>query len=96
MKELTKRAVRRAAAVVSAVVCISLAAGHISLEDLTNWSRTAALLSAGLMQPEGGAEALSARLDREPGCRRKGDAGVHDHHRRKNRNHHGGHQRHPA
>lgn len=72
MKELTKRAVRRAAAVVSAVVCISLAAGHISLEDLTNWSRTAALLSAGLMQPEGGAEALSARLDREPAAAGKG------------------------
>lgn len=66
MKEETKRAVKRSAAVLAAVGCMSLAVSHISIERLTLWGRTAALLSVGMLSPEGGAEALSARMDRIP------------------------------
>lgn len=66
MKEVNKRAVKRSVAVLAAAGCIALAAGHISLDDLSAWSRTAALLSVGMMRPDGGAQALSERLDRPP------------------------------
>ena len=66
MKESYKRVVKRLAAIAAAVGCMSFVLGRISLEDLTSWGRTAAMLSVGMMQPEGGAEALSERLDRAP------------------------------
>lgn len=66
MKESYKRVVKRLSAVAAALGCACLLAGHVSLEDLSGFGRTAALLSVGMMQPAGGAEALSERLDRAP------------------------------
>lgn len=47
-------------------VCIALAVGGLSGEQMLDIGRRMALLSVGMMQPEGGAEALSGRLDRVP------------------------------
>ena len=66
MKDAYKKAGKRLAGILTAACCVGLAVGHISLDDLTSWGRTAAMLSVGLMQPAGGAEALSERLDRTP------------------------------
>lgn len=66
MKDAYKKAGKRLAGILTAACCAGLAVGHISLEEWTSWGRTAAMLSVGLMQPAGGAEALSERLDRTP------------------------------
>lgn len=47
-------------------VCVALAVGGLSGEQILDIGRRMALLSVGMMQPEGGAQALSGRLDRVP------------------------------
>lgn len=63
MREKQKRAWKAAAAVLVLTACIALVAGGIPRAALLDWARDAAMLSAGMRRPEGGAVALSERLD---------------------------------
>ena len=61
-----KRAIKRSAAVLLAAGCFAIVAGNVPRETLVSIGQGMAMLSAGLQQPEGGAVALSERLERQP------------------------------
>lgn len=65
-KQRYRQAGKRLVILAAVVGCVSLLAGRVSLEEFEAWSQSAALLSVGLQRPEGGAQALSERLDRKP------------------------------
>lgn len=52
--------------VATLTVCVTLAVGGISGGQLLKFGRSLALISVGMMQPEGGAQVLSERLDKLP------------------------------
>lgn len=58
-----KHAIKTAAVALAAAGCFAFAAGSLPREQLLDWGRKAAMLSAGFQQPEGGAEALSNRIE---------------------------------
>ncbi len=47
-------------------ICVTLAVGGVSSGQLLEFGRSLAMLSVSIMQPEGGVQALSGRLDRLP------------------------------
>lgn len=58
---------RRAAfSVLTASACLAAVCGRLSRKALLEWGGRLAMLSVGIQQPDGGAEALSGRLEREP------------------------------
>ncbi|MCI8554331.1 MAG: stage II sporulation protein P [Clostridiales bacterium] len=66
MGKTGKRALKRSAAVLLAASCFTIVAGQIPRDTLMAIGQRMAILSAGLQQPEGGAVALSGRLERQP------------------------------
>lgn len=66
MQKKTKRAVRAAFSVLAASACLAAVCGGLSRKALLEWGGRLAMLSVGIQQPDGGAEALSGRLEREP------------------------------
>lgn len=66
MQKKTKRAVRAAFSVLTASACLAAVCGGLSRKALLEWGGRLAMLSVGIQQPDGGAEALSGRLEREP------------------------------
>lgn len=67
-------AARPLLAIGTVAVCAALAVGGLSGDQLLAFGQRMALLSVGIMQPEGGAQALSGRLDRSPAAQ-EGDDG---------------------
>lgn len=63
MRDKQNRPWKAAAAILALTACIALVAGGFPRAALLDWARDAALLSAGMRRPEGGAVALSERLD---------------------------------
>ena len=50
----------------AASACLAAVCGGLSRKALLEWGGRLAMLSVGIQQPDGGAEALSGRLEREP------------------------------
>ncbi len=68
-------AARPLLAIGTVAVCAALAVGGLSGDQLLGFGQRLALLSVGLMQPEGGAQALSGRLERPPAANGGGNGG---------------------
>ena len=68
-------AARPLLAVGTVLTCAALAVWGLSGDQLLAFGQRMALLSVGMMQPEGGAEALSGRLDRAPAANEGGSGG---------------------
>ncbi len=66
MQLKNKQALQLSGAILAISVTFAAVLGSVPRETLLRWGTNAALLSAGFQQPEGGAEALSERLDRKP------------------------------
>lgn len=66
MQKKTKRAVRAAFSVLATSACVAAVCGGLSRKALLEWGGRLAMLSVGIQQPDGGAEALSGRLERQP------------------------------
>ncbi len=66
MQKKTKRAIQTALGILAASACVAAVCGNLSRETLLEWGGRLAMLSVGIQQPEGGAEALSGRLERQP------------------------------
>lgn len=64
MRTNRKQIIKLAGALTALAASCALVAGGIPSEALLDWGRKAALLSVGMQQPEGGAVALSERLER--------------------------------
>lgn len=66
MQKRTKQALQFSGAILAMASIVTVTLGAVPRETLLDWGRKAALFSAGIQQPEGGAVALSERLERQP------------------------------
>ncbi len=66
MQKKTKRAIQTALGILATSACVAAVCGNLSRETLLEWGGRLAMFSVGIQRPEGGAEALSGRLERQP------------------------------
>ena len=66
MQKKVRRAIRAVLGVLAASACVAALCGDLSREVLLEWGGRLAMLSVGIQKPDGGAEALSGRLQRQP------------------------------
>ena len=79
MQKRTKQALQFSGAILAMASIVTVTLGAVPRETLLDWGRKAALFSAGIQQPEGGAVALSERLERQPaqGQEKPGQTGAY-------------------
>ena len=75
MQKRYKQALQFSGAILALVSIITVTLGAVPRGTLLDWGKKAALFSAGIQQPEGGAEALSERLERQPAQGQEGNSG---------------------
>ena len=66
MQKKVRRAIRAVLGVLAASACVAALCGDLGREVLLEWGGRLAMLSVGIQKPDGGAEALSGRLQRQP------------------------------